>query len=218
MEFKAFIFDFDGVIADSVEVKTTAFATLFARFGNEIETKVVNHHRNHGGMTRMEKFKHYYTEFLGKEISEKELDDLAAAFSSMVVDNVVAADPIDGVNDFLKKWHESVMCFIDSATPDEEIVEIVERRGLTPFFHDVMGSGRSKTDNLRVILAENDLAPADCLFFGDAYSDFKAANECGVAFIGILPDTDAPLLKKAPDISWYRNFDLLLADEQLLNG
>ena len=56
----ALFFDFDGVIADSVEVKTDAFAELFNDEGLEVQQKVIDHHRNHGGMTRREKFQHYY--------------------------------------------------------------------------------------------------------------------------------------------------------------
>ena len=48
----ALIFDFDGVLADSVEVKTRAFAKLFQSYGPEIEDRVVKYHRNNGGMSR----------------------------------------------------------------------------------------------------------------------------------------------------------------------
>ena len=60
MNYKAYFFDFDGVLADSVEVKTLAFAKLFEEFGAGIQEKVVAHHRNHGGMSRYDKFRHYY--------------------------------------------------------------------------------------------------------------------------------------------------------------
>jgi len=43
-EYKALFFDFDGVLADSVEVKTDAFSKLFEKFGPEIQAKVVEHH------------------------------------------------------------------------------------------------------------------------------------------------------------------------------
>ncbi len=205
------------MIADSVEVKTRAFASLFSRFGPEVETKVIEHHRSHGGMTRMEKLKHYYREFIGKEASQKELEDLADEFSSLVVDDVIASDPIDGINLFLETWYQKVMCFIDSATPDDEIVEIVKRRGLAAYFKDVLGSSRSKTENLELIMKKNNLKAEECLFFGDAYSDFRAAENCRVRFIGILPDENAPLLKKAPEIIWHTNFVGLLRDKSLLN-
>ena len=59
MYYEAFFFDFDGVLADSVEVKTRAFARLFESYGPEVVARVVAHHRYHGGMTRIEKIKQF---------------------------------------------------------------------------------------------------------------------------------------------------------------
>ncbi len=44
-EIKAIFFDFDGVLADSVEIKTLAFAKLFEQYGKEVVNIVVEHHR-----------------------------------------------------------------------------------------------------------------------------------------------------------------------------
>ena len=55
---QAIIFDFDGVIADSVNIKTVAFAEIYEPFGNHISELVVSHHLINGGMSRYEKFKY----------------------------------------------------------------------------------------------------------------------------------------------------------------
>ncbi len=212
MKYEAFIFDFDGVIADSVEVKTRAFAKLFTRFGAEIENKVVAHHRSHGGMTRVEKFKYYYAHFLNMELSQTGLNELCQDFSSLVVDDVVSSEGIVGAYDFIEQWHDKIDCFIDSATPDDEIVEIVKKRGLNPFFKEVLGSGQSKADNLKTILLNYNLKKENCIFWGDAHSDYLAATQCQVPFIGIVPNKDAPLLKKAGKVKWYTNFVDMQAD------
>lgn len=205
-EYKALLFDFDGVLADSEEVKTEAFASLFEDFGPEIQALVVDHHRKNGGMTRIDKFHHYYREFLGKPLDEDDLKRLCGDFSRLVVDEVVAAPEIPGAENFLKKWHNTVKCFVVSATPDEEIKEIVKRRGIEIYFHEILGSSCSKSDNVNYLLNKYGLAPAQCLFFGDAESDYRAATASEVNFIGILPDSNAPLLKIAPDIRWHKNF------------
>ena len=205
-EYKALFFDFDGVLADSVEVKTRAFAKLFECYGPAIEAKVVDHHRKNGGMTRADKFRHYYQEFLGKPLDEAELQRLCNEFSRLVVDEVVSAPEIPGAENFLKKWHNSVKCFMVSATPDDEIKEIVKRRGIDIYFHEILGSSCSKSDNVKYLRNKYELAPRQCLFFGDAESDYRAATASGVNFIGILPNENASLLQIAPDIKWARNF------------
>lgn len=205
-QYKAFIFDFDGVLADSVEVKTEAFARLFEDFGPEIQAKVIEHHRKNGGMTRKEKFAHYYQNYLKKSLDHGEMERLCSAFANLVVDNVVRASEIPGAENFLKKWHNTVKCFVVSATPDDEIKEIVKRRGIDIYFHEILGSSCSKSDNVKCLLNKYELAPRQCLFFGDAESDYSAATTSGVDFIGILPNENAPLLQIAPDITWARDF------------
>ena len=205
-KYSAFFFDFDGVLADSVEVKTKAFAKLFERYGPAVVAKVVNHHRNNGGVTRIDKFHHYYRDFLGKPLDEGELQRLCSDFSHLVVDEVVTAPEILGANEFLKKWYKRVPCFVVSATPDKEISEIVSRRGLEIYFREILGSFRSKQENVRFLLKKHGFNPEKCFFFGDAESDYCAARACSVNFIGIVPSSDAPLLQVAPNIKWVPNF------------
>ena len=45
---EALIFDFDGVILESVETKTRAFAELYKDKGPDVVDKVVRHHLAHG--------------------------------------------------------------------------------------------------------------------------------------------------------------------------
>lgn len=206
MKYSAFFFDFDGVLADSVEVKTRAFSKLFESFGPEIQHMVVDHHRRNGGMTRRDKFRHYYSTFLQKPLGEEALEKLCRQFSSLVVDEVVAAPEIFGAKEFLKKWGELLPCFVVSATPDDEISVIVERRRLKRYFREVCGSSRSKQANVEILIKRYNLQPVKCLFFGDAESDYQAATVCKVNFIGILPGPDAPLLEVAPKIRWSQDF------------
>jgi len=209
-ELEAFFFDFDGVLADSVEIKTKAFSKLFEKYGSDIQAKVMEHHRKNGGMTRKDKFRHYYDKFLKKPLKEDALSQLCSSFSSLVVDEVVASPEIDGSTAFIKKWYKTVPCFIVSATPDDEINVIAERRGIKQYFKETLGSSQSKRKNLEGLLKKYSLEPENCLFFGDAESDYRAANASGVDFIGILPNKNAPLLKIAPDIRWARDFVELL--------
>ena len=69
---KGIIFDFDGVIVESIQVKTDAFANMYNKYGKSVINKVVNHHESNGGMSRYEKIKYYHNNFLNKEITSKE--------------------------------------------------------------------------------------------------------------------------------------------------
>lgn len=212
-ELQALFFDFDGVIADSVEVKTKAFSKLFLEYGHDIQNKVVEHHRNHGGMSRFDKFRYYYKEFLGESLNEQKLDNICNRFSDIVVDEVVNSPEIPGSKDFLKKCSSQYPCFIISATPEDEIRMIAKRRDVDEHFIEILGSPTSKKKNIELILSKYKYVPGKCLFFGDAESDYAAAMEWNVQFIGILPDHNAPLLKAAPNIRWFKDFTAITIDD-----
>ena len=82
----------------------------------------------------------------------------------------------------------------------------VKTEAFAKLFEEILGSGRTKTENLGYLLSTYAISPETGLFFGDAASDYRAAMNCGVDFLGILPGPDAPLLKTAPDIEWVHDF------------
>ena len=52
---KSIIFDFDGVILDSLEAKSEAFEELYADYGTSIVKKVRKYHLSNGGVSRQKK-------------------------------------------------------------------------------------------------------------------------------------------------------------------
>ena len=86
---KNIIFDFDGVILDSLDVKTQAFVSLYESYGSDIADKVKSYHLNNGGVSRYEKIKFWHKNYLNIELSEDELSKLANKFSNLVIDKVL---------------------------------------------------------------------------------------------------------------------------------
>ena len=182
---RAIVFDFDGVILDSVNVKTNAFAKMFEDYGDAIKAKVVAHHLANGGISRFEKFKHYYKEFLGIELSEEQLKQLGEKFSELVYREVVNAPAIPGAVEFLEKQKLHTANYVASGTPEEEIIKIIEEKKLAKYFKKVYGSPKTKKEIIEEILNENNYERSDLVFIGDALTDYNAARNAGVNFIGI---------------------------------
>lgn len=187
-KYKALIFDFDGVILDSVNVKTEAFAEMYRPFGTEVEQKVVAHHLEHGGVSRYEKFKIYHKEFLGETIDEAKVQEMAEHFSSLVFEKVVASPFIKGALEFLKEQHDKFLFFVATGTPKIEIDRIVPARDLSKYFHTLYGSPTKKPEIINTILDLHNLNANEVLFIGDAMTDYKAAHECHLDFVGVESD------------------------------
>ena len=78
--------DFDGVIKDSVDIKTQAFESLFLPYGSEVVARVRSHHVINGGMSRFEKIPRYL-KWAGLTASDRQVDDFCNQFSEKVLEN-----------------------------------------------------------------------------------------------------------------------------------
>lgn len=179
------IYDFDGVICHSVHVKTKAFVELYKDHSADIQSLVRQYHIDNGGISRFEKIKYYQTQLLGLPYSETEVNELAEQFAGLVKEKVIASPYVEGVMNFLEKHVSDTNQFICTGTPEFEIVEIITRKKLGYLFSGVYGSPNSKPDIIRKILSDTGMKPEQCLFFGDAITDYKAALVCQVSFVGI---------------------------------
>jgi phosphoglycolate phosphatase-like HAD superfamily hydrolase len=178
------VFDFDGVIANSINIKANAFYHLYLPYGKKIAQKVLEHHNENGGMSRFDKFRHYQNVFLGKKIAPHKIELLSKKFSEMVVKGVIESPEIDGVGFFIDRCcNQFRSCDINSATPQEEIEFIVNQRGIKKYFRNTYGSPTTKIKNLEKSLNKKD--KSSIVFFGDSKLDMFAADKLNIDFIGI---------------------------------
>lgn len=183
---KLFVFDFDGVIADSNDIKTEAFREMFKAQGENVTKKIIDHHKNNASIDRFKKFKLYYKNYLDQEISDEDVSILAKQFSKIILNKIINCPEIEGSTTFLEKLHYlGKLSAINSATPQEEINLIIKKRHLSKFFGKVYGSPSSKKEILKSLMTEYKLSNNDLVFFGDDKNDKLAADSLNILFIGI---------------------------------
>ena len=179
---KNIFFDFDGVIKDSVEVKKLAFIELFQSFETNILNKIEKHHISNSGMSRYEKIP-IYLKWAGKENTESEIENYAEKFSLLVKERVISSNWVDGVESFIKSKTNSQLFFILTATPQDEIEEILDKIKIRHLFDEVIGSPMKKIDAIKIILSSYYIAPSNSVMIGDSKVDFDAALYNSVPFI-----------------------------------
>jgi phosphoglycolate phosphatase-like HAD superfamily hydrolase len=181
---RAVVFDFDGVILESAEVKTDAFVELYAEHGSDVVAQVRAHHLANLGISRFKKFAWIAEHVLRRPLLEADSVALGERFSDLALAKVLAAPFVPGAVAALAAIDAlGLPMFVASGTPNDELRMIVERRGLTPRFREVHGAPREKPEILRDVMARHALAAADILFIGDGMSDYKAARAVGTAFV-----------------------------------
>ncbi len=183
-KYDAIIFDFDGVLVESVDVKTKAFAKLYAEYGEEIVKKVVEYHLKNGGISRYIKFRFFHKNFLNIDLSKEEETKLSKRFSSLVVDAVVNADWVSGAKEFLETYYNKISLFVASGTPDKELKEIIEKRKMGHFFISTHGTPATKSEIINSIMVKHGYQKNRVLMVGDAMADYEGAKQSGVDFVG----------------------------------
>lgn len=180
---RALLFDFDGVILESVNVKTDAFRALFKQYPAHLPA-IVRYHLKNSGVNRLQKFDHIHNRILHRPLLPGQKRKLATDFAALVFAKVLACRFVPGALMLLKSLHKKIPLYVISATPEKELKEIILRRGLKRFFKRVYGFPTSKAEAIKLVLRSGDWLPKEALYIGDARADWEAARQTGVQFMG----------------------------------
>ena len=178
---KAIIFDFDGVIVDSTQIKSDAFRELFSTYPQGEE--IIDYHGQNGGISRFVKFRHIYKNILKKQWKESYAIKLGKQFSNFVVNKIIAAPLIPGVEEFLMMNHNVFNFFIASGTPEKELRTIAKNKKLDAYFKGIYGSPKTKDRIIQSIMKRYCYSPEEVIFIGDALTDRKAAHHMKIHYM-----------------------------------
>jgi len=179
---KLVIWDFDGVIKDSVSVKGSIFVDIFQDANAQTRQRILDHHRRNGGLSRYKKIP-LYMKWCGIPETDENIDKYLALFSSQSTRKVIASPWIEGADNYLKSHAKLQKFYLVSATPADEIEYILEKLEISDCFLGAFGSPVSKKEAISMILNQESMTPADALFIGDSQIDSESASECGVPFV-----------------------------------
>lgn len=174
--------DFDGVIKESVAVKTEAFAWLFAPFGDALVARIREHHERHGGLSRLEKIP-LYLSWAGQCATPSEVARYCSLFAAHVFQAVVDSAWVPGVREYLQAHHLHQHFVLISATPQEEIERILETLDIGRYFREVHGAPTAKSQAVAAVLARCNCPPGEALVVGDSAAELEAAAANGVEFL-----------------------------------
>lgn len=180
---RAVVFDFDGVIVESGDIKTEAFLELFAGYPRHLAA-IKRHHLDNLGISRFKKFAWIYENLLHEPFDTGEKIRLGDRFSAIVFQKVCETPFVPGAREALEALASAGLHLaIASGTPQDELDRIVDARGLRRFFAEVHGSPTEKATATASVIKRWGLAPTEVLFVGDGTTDHAAATSAGVRFL-----------------------------------
>jgi HAD superfamily hydrolase (TIGR01549 family) len=179
----AIFLDFDGVIVESVNLKTESYRELFSRYPDHFE-EILSYHHEQNALSRYIKFRYIYEKILNKPYSSEIEHDLDKEFSKIVFGKVVSCPYVPGALDFLDFFLKKKPLYLVSATPEWELEKILTARNIRHFFTKAVGAPGMKTDHIQSILKSEQLRPDEVIYVGDMNEDMRIAKTLGIFFVG----------------------------------
>ncbi len=198
---KAIVFDFDGVIVESVTIKTDAFLSVFQSQSPSILAQIKQFHLSNGGMSRFRKFETIYREFLDQPLSKEMSMELGRQFEQFVMHKIINAPFVPGMVEFIRAHEKQYDFYTASATTHLQLEQIGAKKKLTSFFKRIYGSPNPKALVISDVISAHQGESDKVVMIGDARSDFEAAqaNQCPF-ILRLLPDRSNQFLQDELDI------------------
>lgn len=197
--YKLIIFDCDGVILNSNELKTAAFFNCAQFAGDDIATSFAKYHAENGGVSRYVKFKFFIKHFLNinpdSEHGQRLFVDLLHDYALRVKQAMLTCEMTTAL-DFLKLKTISASWAVASGSDQEELRSVFRERNIAHYFDSgIFGSPTTKLAIISGLLADK-LNPSTVLVIGDSLLDYKVSSEMKTGFIHISGWADSSEMKK----------------------
>ena len=183
---RAFIFDFDGTLVESNDVKRSAFfAVTEGIAGAAPILERILAQPDCGD--RYDIFEKLVGELDDDKLDAGRLVDAYGAFCEREILDLLKTPRVMPLLDGLKT--KGYALFIASATPEVDLVPLVAESPFAKLFDAVCGRPRSKAAILRDICQTHGWSPDQVIMVGDGMLDSQGTVEFGCRFIGV--DVDA---------------------------
>ena len=213
-DYYIYIFDCDGVILDSNQLKIDAMNNALCEFfscRNEIKN-CIEYFKQNFGKSRFHHVDVFLDTYITIEDNQKPLlkCKILDAYSILCKKLYLMAELTPGFLNFIGSLKGNK--YVASGSEQQELREVFSQRGLDKYFTKIYGSPTSKFDNVKKILTEE--SGGGAVMFGDAISDFNASIDNEIDFIAYIPYSN---VAAQLSIECNRTHSLIIDDWSLLN-
>ena len=182
-KFKIILWDFDGVIFNSMKIKEKGFRKLFNEFDEKLIDTFIKFHHQNGGMPRFEKIKYFYEELLKQNITQNKINQLANKYGEIIQKELFNKNNLieDSFN-FIKQNYKKYNFHIVSGAEHNELNQLCKFLEIDKYFITIEGSPTLKKDLIKNLLQKYDYQKKEVCLIGDSINDYKAAEFNGIKF------------------------------------
>jgi len=180
--FDVVVFDFDGTLVLSADIKRRAFFEIFPDQCAPAVSAVLEQDPE-GSRNKVIPAMIAEAATRGIDSNSLHADELVAAYAKRVAAGVGAAPEAPGGEEALKSVGEHASVYIASTTPHEELLRHLERRDWTRWVREAYGFPYQKPDVVKQLLRRHNCVPQRLLVVGDGETDEQAARVNRCAFL-----------------------------------
>jgi len=172
-----FLFDFDGVLADSLDLYSEAVARCLLRIG----TPIVKNKEDYLALFEG----NFYESMAAKGV---DLVAFAGAAKEILPGiDYDAMKPFDGLIPVLEALQKDHLLAVISSNGSRTISKMLERFGFDRFFQEILGSDFlfSKKDKIAHALSKYGIDRERTFYIGDTTGDILEAREAGVRTVAV---------------------------------
>jgi HAD superfamily hydrolase (TIGR01549 family) len=182
-KFKVILWDFDGVLMDSMPVRDKGFELVLRNFPGDQLDQLMKYHRANGGLSRYVKFRYFFEQIRKETISDNSIMALATEFSVVMRRELTDASLlINDSLDFVKRNCKTWPMHIVSGSDGEELNYLCKTLEIDQYFKSIHGSPTPKKQLIAKVLESYN--QTDCILIGDSINDYDAATANGISFCG----------------------------------
>ena len=89
--YDAIVFDFDGTLVQSNEIKTWAFGEQYKENGKKIVQQIIAYHKKHEGVSCFVKFRYLHEHLLHQHYTDEIGENHSQSYSELVLDAIIQA-------------------------------------------------------------------------------------------------------------------------------
>ena len=173
---KVILWDFDGVIMDSMKVRDFGFEEVLKEYPSPQVERLMQYHHENGGLSRYVKFNYFFNEIRGEKLNQDEINKWAAKFSEIMLKNLKNdALLIPEIIQFIKYNQKNYEMHIVSGSDQKELKEICKDLNIDNYFKSIHGSPTHKNILVEELLQKHNYNITECILIGDSINDYEAA-------------------------------------------
>ena len=180
--YKTLIFDCDGVILKSNEIKTAAFRKIAQPYGEHVTEALLAFHKINAGASRYRKFAYLLGNLLGEDPTQERVVELSKEFSLNIWSDLLECGVTPKLAELRDRFHSARWAVV-SGSDESELQQLLMVKQLSHFFDcGIFGSPTPKSEILAKRLSDGTfLRPA--IYFGDSIYDYEASKCNDLDFI-----------------------------------